>query len=549
MGDSVGDSVSKPATKTENPVKDRSAFGWFIHKTFEGVRSQFARRPKVTIIATVVFLALLFHFRWAYQPLVVGLRMYMGAVIIMAITGSLAWWFTKKRSGKVRFIAIVGSHVLMAFVLFLATPVNRYVTSYLGYNSLKIVDLESLPTTANERVLPKRVVETLVNERVGDSRYSPTEADLVNSGTGDVWTLAIEPSRFFGRFNGQVTEIVKIPADSPSPDFSRTNRIDVKFNTGENMLWGDNIRRCTTRGFGLFRFMNYEPGNILYMQDDNEEWVQVVSLIRWKGIFFPRPEFGGVQILRQEKSVPGWRRFLQPIIGCGQYVSPKKIHKYPFLQGQNLVAPQVSRFIAESFRFQNGFTAPLPGVHKGDIRIPDLSDDVNPQPFTMHFKMPGETEGELYAYFSLEPYKSDALDTYDSRGLSVSLFVPADGSRQVYQYRHADRGASLIGVSAVTPKVEESKDTVNWDQFRPVEHRPFIRTMKNSQGVSETRLLWMTTVVRVSNTNAEDGQRELVAGTMPSIVITDARTGVVVWVDPLKSNLWISEMEEALSGL
>ena len=32
------------------------------------------------------------------------------------------------------------------------------------------------------------------------------------------------------------------------------------------------------------------------MKNDAGEWVEVVSLIKWKGFFFPYPTFGGVVI-------------------------------------------------------------------------------------------------------------------------------------------------------------------------------------------------------------------------------------------------------------
>src|SRR5690606_37616834 len=101
------------------------------------------------------------------------------------------------------------------------------------------------------------------------------------------------------RLTGGVNQLFSVSGSAPSPNFSREARIPVSFPTGEELLLWNSSRVNVIRSFGLWRFLNYEPADVKYFTDDSGKWVQAVSLVKWKGIFFPRPEFGGVQIIRQ----------------------------------------------------------------------------------------------------------------------------------------------------------------------------------------------------------------------------------------------------------
>src|SRR5262249_45004304 len=159
-----------------------------------------------------------------------------------------------------------------------------------------------------------------------------------------------------------------------------------------------NTLMCTRRAFGLWRALNYEPGNVLYMPDDSGQMVQVVTLVKWVGLIFPWPEFGGVQVIPQGNTNIFGRVFL----GCGHWIRPSEIDNYSFLRGQNLVPPVVSRFMAQSQRFQAGFFGPLSISRQGDLRIADVPDDVNPLPFNLFFRFSERDPGKLYQYVALE---------------------------------------------------------------------------------------------------------------------------------------------------
>ena len=62
-----------------------------------------------------------------------------------------------------------------------------------------------------------------------------------------------------------------------------------------------------------------------------------------------------------------------------------------------------------------------------------------------------DTAGKLYNYFGLEPYEEA------KKGLSVSLFIPGDGMREIFYIDHTTSGTAYVGSSAVSAKIIESR--------------------------------------------------------------------------------------------
>src|SRR3989344_2102693 len=170
--------------------------------------------------------------------------------------------------------------------------------------------------------------------------------------------MAVEPAKL-RRIYRPIREVISVPVTTPSPNFSRENRNPVVFHTGENLRFEKNTKIAAVRSFGLLRFLTYEPADVKYVKDDDGQWVQLVLLVRWKGIFFPYPEFGGVQLIKQREWSIG-KLFARFFTGEGVWIRPEDVPKHRFLVGQNIVPYAVSRFAANSFRFQNGFFAPFP---------------------------------------------------------------------------------------------------------------------------------------------------------------------------------------------
>jgi hypothetical protein len=179
--------------------------------------------------------------------------------------------------------------------------------------------------------------------------------------------------------------------------------------------------------------------------------------------------------------------------------------------------------------------APMPGYHEGDIRVPKLPEGQDPQPFVV-YSVVNEATGKLYNYFGLEPFEES------KKGLSVSLFIPGDGMREVYYIDHTTSGAAYVGSSAVSAKIIESRKEYDWSHSYPAETRPFIREVGG-----RVRLFWLSTIV----TRAGDGQGRSIGGSLPEITITDAVHGNVTWIpkDRLASpDKWLEVVEEEMQS-
>jgi hypothetical protein len=203
------------------------------------------------------------------------------------------------------------------------------------------------------------------------------------------------------------------------------------------------------------------------------------------------------------------------LLGTGTYIAPKDIKKHSYLKKQNLVPYNVYRYMASSFRYQAGFFGPLKAHHKGDIRIPDMPDDQNQQPFVQYFSEVGkENLSGLFATFALEPYKKE------SQGLAISLLVPGDDINTVYYYHHANKKEGLTGSTAMASKVKDKKKNYDWGgKIRPIESKLFIRD------ITGKRRVFFLTVIAVVDENGN------MAGSEPEIAITDASYNAVTFVD------------------
>lgn len=505
---------------------------WLLRHSRERGGAFLARHRRICLAAGGAAVLLLFLFRALLQPLVIGLRVRAFPLLLIAVFLTVLGGQLTKGSGKRRFLAGALGAAVILFGATWGREAYNFLALYFRHYTLEVRGLDQLPFSDYERVQPRNAIYSLAHEVMTENE-APTYPDLVRVGSEYRWTLAVEPAYFINRFWGGIKELMSVAAADPSPNFSRTSQIPVDFQTGENMFLSHNSKLSTIRAFDPWRYLNYEPNDVVFFTDDSGEWVEVVSLVRWSGFFFPRPEFGGVQIIRQHQG--GLLNTVKRIlVGSGQWISPAEIGNYAFLKGQNILATDVSRYMAESFRFQEGFLAPFPGYHQGDVRIPDSADGTLEQPFTGYFVLPGQTAGTLYHYFALEPRSRD------KQGLNTSILIPADGAAGVYVYQHYQRGGSLTGVSAVSAKVMESRKIYDWTHNRPAEHRPFIKLING-----ESRFFWLTTVVTDKDDAAD---KRFIAGTTPDVVLTDARLNRSVWVNALAPQTWLESVAAGING-
>lgn len=532
----------------ETPIteeKEKGQVYWFFRnlktKLGSGLKAWAKKHWILATILVLVLLDLIITGRGSYQFVFLNIRKYFLMFLLLLL---IAWLFFKWID-KVKVIGkIVLSIVFLSLLVaswFYGPGVYEYVGLYYHYQNLDKTELNQLPLTDHERIQPLNSIRTLVRQNVLSETEEASSPTFVVRKDGNYdFTMVVGPSPEYTwqLFSKNLYKVLSVNATTPAPDFSAKNQHEVNFDIGEHLLFSKKTKAAVIKRFNFLQFFSYEPAEIRFIENDAGEWVQVVSLIKWEGWLIPRPVFGGVMIIPQrESSLGNWAE--RVILGVGIWTKPEHIKNVDFLKGQNLIPERVARFTAESFRFQEGFLAPMPGYHEGDIRIPNLPEDQNQQPFVAfcNFNGTGANEGQkLCSYFGLEPYQES------KKGLNTSLFIPGDNDKKVYYIDHAQQKQALTGSSAVPSRILESRKQYDWEKNYPAESRPFIKEIN-----SKRRFFWLSTVV----TRTEAKSTEFIGGSIPDVTITDAQYGQVIWIDKLSianTNNWKEQIASEMEG-
>ena len=520
--------------------EDKSRLYWFFHNIGKNIRSGIGRfikkRPVLSLILLLAVAYLIYVGRSDIQPIVLVIRKYVLLILIVI----LLFWLYVRKIKRSTFKQSIVPTVLMLLVLgiswFAGPPTYRYVSLYFHYQNVKKVRIAEVPESGFERIQPIHSIRTLINQEALSETEDATMPKFVRGKDGKYYfSSGVGPSKEYKlqQVSKNMYEVLNVPANLPSPVFSKSHRAEVEFEIGELLLFSKHYHSAVVKTFGLNKYFNYEPGEPVFLENEHGVWIQVVPLIKWKGILFPRPVFGGVVLIDPKGPEDGY--FSRVLLGKGDYLSPDQVLENEMLKGQNLIPEEVSDFIAESFRFANGFWAPFPGYHEGDIRIPSYKGAHKSQPFVVHFSMKEEGE-KLYSYYGLEPYQES------KKGLSLSLLIPGDNDKQVYFVDHRESKDSYIGSSAVSAKIIESKKNYDWEKNYPAESRPYVRMIDG-----KSRFFWLSTIV----TKAGEGQSDFISGSIPEICLTEAVYGKVVWINQdslTDQNSWARLAERELKG-
>jgi len=300
-----------------------SQFYWLCRNTLKGLWGFARRRPVLAFALYGGGAALFFILRAQYQPLVLEVRKYFPLIVLGVI---MLWVVVEKfRSSRWRGKAatLLAVAVLGAIGYSVRLEPYRYVMLYVRYRTLSIVTLDQLPVTGYERIQPLHSVRVNAREAMAETE-SASNPDFVRIGGEYRWTMAIEPSYRFLKLTDHVRELFSIPATTPSPNFFGQNRKKVEFDVGENLILGRRSAACAIKSFGILRYFSYEPADVKYLLDDNGEWVQVITLIRWRGWIFPWPEFGGVHVIKQGRATM-WGAVKRAFFGAGEWIAPEDI--------------------------------------------------------------------------------------------------------------------------------------------------------------------------------------------------------------------------------
>ena len=398
-----------------------------------------AKQKRNLILLGLILIVLLFVLRDDYQPGLLFIRKYVFIILLSLLV--LVFGLRKFRSNAStggRLFILVGLIAFYGLIYVLGWHLKMYdyLKTYNVFNDLNRVEMNDLPLTQNERIQPLRNIFSMANESVGETK-DVSLPHLVRVDDENKWTMAIQPSEKYimQRISDNTEEVFSVSSTTPFPRFSNENRIPVTFSIGESLKFSRNTYNAVVQRFNPWMLFNYEPSDTFYMKNDSGEWVQVVSLIRWRGFFFPYPTFGGVMII--DNGEHDFNDYLERIlIGKGTFVKPEDIKDYPFLRKQNTLSEKVSRLQAESLKFLGGFSDPLPWNMETAVKIPELPDDQNQQPFVTDFDFSGSNSDAysgLYHWFGLEPVGDERTS------LTYSVFIPADGTDKMYYYDHASK--------------------------------------------------------------------------------------------------------------
>ncbi|WP_299335324.1 hypothetical protein [uncultured Psychroserpens sp.] len=495
------------------------------------------KQKVITVLVGLILLIALFVLRDDYQPALLFLRKYIFIIILSLVV--LFFGLKKFRSSAStgKRLGILGLLLLFFGLIYVVgwhLKLYDYMKTYNVFNDLNKVEINELPLTQNERIQPLRNIFSMANESVGETK-DVSLPHLVRVDDENKWTMAIQPSEnyTFQQISDNTEEVFAVSSTTPFPRFSSENRIPVTFSIGESLKFSRNTYNAVVQRFNPWMLFNYEPSDTFYMKNDSGEWVQVVSLIKWKGFFFPYPSFGGVMVI--ENGEHDFNDYLERIaIGKGTYIAPDEMSNYPYLSKQNTLAEEVSRLQAESLKFLGGFSDPLPWNMETAVKIPDLPDDQNQQPFVTDFDFAGsesDAYSGLYHWFGLEPVGDERTS------LSYSVFVPADGTDKLYYYDHAAKKQGYAGVSAMPLKVIESRKEFDWSVNKPVEFRPYIKDIAGRK-----RLFFLGTISAIK----ENAAGQFDGSATPDLALIDSEYRDVIWIDVKHPSTWDKEVYDQL---
>jgi hypothetical protein len=482
----------------------------------------------ITILLVFVLLIILFVLRDDYQPALLFVRKF---IFVILLSGVVLFFGLRKfrrspSSGKrIGILAILALFFGTLYVVGWHFKMYDYMKTYSVFNNLNRIEINDLPLTQNERIQPLRNIFSMANESVGETK-DVSLPHLVRVEGENKWTMAIQPTEKYvwQGISDNTEEVFAVSSTTPFPRFSSENRIPVTFSIGESLKFSRNTYNAVVQRFNFFQFFTLEPSDTFYMKNDEGQWVEVVSLINWKGFLFPYPSFGGVMII--ENGEHDFGDYLERVlIGKGTYISPEDMVNYPYLTRQNTLAEKVSQLQAESLKFLGGFSDPLPWNMETAVKIPKLSDDQNQQPYVTDFDFSGtdtDAYSGLYHWFGLEPV-GDARTS-----LTFSVFIPADGTNKLYYYDHASKKQGYAGVSAMPLKVIESRKEFDWSVNKPVEFRPYIKDIAGRR-----RMFFLGTISAI-----RDDASNFDGSATPDLALIDSEYRDVVWIDVKHPSQW-----------
>ena len=495
------------------------------------------KQKMIVVVFAIIFLTALFVLRDDYQPALLFVRKYIFVILLSLLVLIFGMRKFRKSASTGKRIGILALLLLFFGVIYAVGwhfKMYDYMRTYNVFKNLNRIEINELPLTQNERIQPLQNIFSMANESVGETK-DVSLPHLVRIDSVNKWTMAIQPTEKYvwQGISDNIEEVFAVSSTTPFPRFSSENRISATFSIGESLRFSRNTYNAVVQRFNIFQLFTMEPSDTFYMKNDANEWVEVVSLIKWKGFLFPYPTFGGVMVI--DEGEHDINDYIERIfIGKGTYISPDEIKNHPYLTKQNTLSEKVSQLQAESLKFIGGFKDPLPWNMKTAVKIPEMPEDQNQQPYVTDFNF-SDTDSDafsgLYHWFGLEPVGEERTS------LTYSVFIPADGTDTLYYYDHAAKKQGYAGVTAMPSKVKESRKEYDWDASTPVEFRPYIKDIAGRR-----RMFFLGTVSSISKNDS----KQFDGSATPDLVLIDSEYRDVIWIDVKHPSTWDKEVYNQL---
>ena len=495
------------------------------------------KQKAIVMVLALILIIALFILRDDYQPVLLFIRKFIFVILLSLTVLFFGLRQFRKSASTGKRLGILAMLLVFFGVFYFVgwhLKMYDYMKTYNVFNNLKRVEINELPLTQNERIQPLKNIHSMANESVGETK-DVSLPHLVRVDDVNKWTMAIQPTEkyYWQGIQDNTEEVFAVSSTTPFPRFSSENRIPVTFSIGESLKFSRNTYNAVVQRFNIFQLFTMEPSDTFYMKNDTGQWVEVVSLIKWKGFLFPYPTFGGVMVI--ENGEHDFNDYIERVaIGKGTYISPEKMKDHPYLTRQNTLSEKVSRLQAESLKFLGGFSDPLPWNMETAVKIPDLADDQNQQPFVTDFDFSDtkiDAYSGLYHWFGLEPVGDERTS------LTFSVFVPADGTNKIFYYDHAKKKQGYAGVSAMPLKVIESRKEFDWSVNKPVEFRPYIKNIAGRK-----RLFFLGTIAAI-----REGSNNFDGSATPDLALIDSEYRDVVWIDVKHPSEWEKTVYDQLN--
>lgn len=470
---------------------------------------------KVVCFGPFVLLIVIYCASAFSNPVMVSLRKQSPAIITglmsLALVAAVQSYVSRAWPRRLVTLCVVAFWVGVA-----ASPYSFFynVSLYGAFLSIDRHELAKLPVTTHERIFPLSLVNRIVEDRLTQSHFTISPFEIMQDKGQLYWVAQKTPSGVIDKATlKDVTGLVSVGASNINVEIEH-HKVDFPYGR-DLFILKDLGHYVLPHKLGFVDIFDKEldRDDVTYMRDDKGQWVMVMAVIDWDGLWpFCIPKFGGAYVCPQRGQ------------GEVRLVSPEEIAQIPWLREQNLVPETLTTFYADSWKFNQGLWGWL--RNQGVTKITKIPEDTAQQPFCVWVKDLGGHDG-MFQFFALEPAGTSAglskVLLFDPRGLSA---MPP-----VWVYDLEAKGEELVGPARIAETIKSSDIHVNWKEksgygsFIIAESRPLVRDRNGKR-----EFHWFNSVITEQQGSGQ-----------PRVVLADPKTLSVEWLEPAQVQKLVSE--------